>query len=820
MRAVLVMGLWASVIGATELSNEFSLESPRYGRLPANVRAVRAATGGGVTLLVWSDDRRGDTSASPGFGPDIYATRIDAEGNVLDPAGIPLCTAPSAQEAPAVTWDGKQFLVAWSDNRERGRYAIYGARVSPDGTVTTPPDGFRISVPNPDADNLGEDSPRVAASGGVSLVVWQRATRTSSDYDLLGARIRDDGTVLDAPPRVLVSADGKQGSPSVAGGTGGFLVTWADGRHQVGEPQEWDVYATRVALSGEVLDAEGIPVSVVASSLQTQPQAVFDGTDYVVVWSDNRATPGYGDFYGGRVSLAGEPLDGTGVRITPANADLKREPALAFDGTQTWVAWRAITSDFDERIYAVRFGKDGVVKDTARVALITHPAQKQLHDLLFDGTWLRAVWTEKAGTLGVKSGRFETDGTGVDGEGRFVAWSANFQDQPSVASTGGTALMAWRDRSAGPSIRIQPLSAEGQPTGDVWVLPASTSVGRTAVGAGDDMYLVAWGEGTSVQDVRAQRVRADGTPVDAQPLSLATATLSGPASIASAGNTFFVVWEEAGHRITGVMVRADGSVSDPIHLPGPATLLERQLQPKVAFNGTHFLVVWANHDTSTYGVSNYAIHAARLSPTGQGVDATPLILSSAKLTQSEPGVAAHGDFLVTWSDSRTGGTWPEIRAARVADDGTLKSPEETVVVTGNAPRRFSQPMFDGSGFTVLWQEGSDANVGLKLARLSLDGALVTPAPLEVWRAQDTAQSAGIALLAPHKAVIVYQHFDSAPGLSVDRVHGRVLSITPDAGTDSPEEPEDSGCGCSSAGSPLWGLLPLALLLRRRRARAA
>ncbi|WP_255652001.1 hypothetical protein [Corallococcus sp. AS-1-12] len=38
MRAVLVMGLWASVVGATELSNEFSLEPPRYGRLLTSVR--------------------------------------------------------------------------------------------------------------------------------------------------------------------------------------------------------------------------------------------------------------------------------------------------------------------------------------------------------------------------------------------------------------------------------------------------------------------------------------------------------------------------------------------------------------------------------------------------------------------------------------------------------------------------------------------------------------------------------------------------------------------------------------------------------------
>ncbi|NRD64266.1 hypothetical protein HRD49_21155 [Corallococcus exiguus] len=876
MRAVLVMWLWASVVGATELSNEFSLESPRYGRLLANVRAPRAATGGGVTLLVWGDERRGENSAFYGTGPEIYAARIDAEGNVLDPAGIPLCTAPYGQEAPAVTWDGKQFLVVWQDYRDNRNYAIYGARVSPDGTVTTPPDGFRISAPIPEIDGEWEEAPRVASSGGVSLVVWQRGTRSIYDHDILGARIRDDGTVLDPTPRVLVSASGNQANPTVAGGPDGFLVAWGDGRHQVGETSEWDLYATRVAPSGEVLDAAGIPVSVVASSYQGSPRALFDGTNYQVVWSDGRDPSSYGDFYGGRVSLAGAPLDGTGVRITPASYDYKQGPAIAFDGTQTWVTWRAATGSYDERFYGVRFGKDGVVKDTARVPLFTHSGQKALHDLYFDGTRLRAVWTEYVGSFGLKSGRFETDGTVVDGEGRYLAWGANFQDVPSVASSGGTGLVAWRDQlgeeaASTASIRIQPLNADGQPMGDVRVLPSPTYVVSPKVSAGDGVYLVAWGEGGSSYDVKAQRVRADGTLIDAQPLALATYTLTGPASVASAGNTFFVVWEAAGRRITGVMVREDGSVSSPIQLPRPASTAQTQSQPKVAFNGTHFLVVWANYN------GDYDIHAARVSPTGQLVDATPRIISAARSTQYEPDVAAHGDFLVTWSDYRNGGGLPQIRAARVASDGTLKDPDGKVIVADYSMKRFAQPMFDGSGFTVLWQQGSDAFMGLKLVRVSLDGTVLTPAPLDVWPAQDNANPASISLIAPHKAVIVYQRFDSGPGLYVTRVHGRVLSITPeedkpdagsgdagldsgvdagtdggggdtdgggdagtdggvdagtdggtrpdagmtvDAGTGSPEEPEDSGCGCSSTGAPLWGFLPLALLLRLRRSRTA
>lgn len=877
MRLTLVVLLWASVAGAMELSNEFSLETPRYGRLLASVRTPRIATGGGVSLLVWSDERRGERNAFYGTGPEIFATRIDAEGNVLDPAGIPLCTASYSQEAPEVTWDGTQFLVVWQDYRDNRNFAIYGARVSPDGTVTTPPDGFRISAPIPEIDGEWEEAPQVASSGGVSLVVWQRTTRRTYDHDILGTRIASDGTVLDPTPRVLVSADGNQASPSVAGSADGFLLAWEDGRHQVGETTEWDLYATRVSTAGTVLDASGIPVSVVGGSYQMHSELTFDGTNYLVVWNDGRDPRGYGDIYGGRVSLAGEVLDGTGVRITPASSDYKQGPAIAFDGEQTWVVWRAATSSSDERFYGVRFGTDGTVRDSARVPLFTHSGQKLLEDLVFDGSRLRAVWSEYTGLYGAKSGRFETNGSVVDGEGTFLSWGANIQDNPKVAVSGDSALMVWRDwlgrdtpSSAG--VRAQRLDAEGLPTGSVLELASVRHVGATVLGAGEDTWLVAWGEGGNPWDIRAQRVRADGTLLDAQPLELAQGTITGPTAVASDGTSFFVVWEEADSRtrIKGAMVRADGSVSSPISLPRPAPITQSQIQPKVAFNGTHYLVVWTNYD------GDYDIHAARVSPTGQVVDAVPLIISDAPSSQYEPAVTFHGDFLVTWTDYRTSGAVAEVRAARVAGDGTVRDPEGKVLVTGVALRRYSQTLWDGSGFTLLWQEGAEAFMGLKLARLSPDAAVVTQQPVEVWRYQDNARSASLALLAPHKAVIVYQRFDSAPGLYMDRVHGRRLTLTPlgggpdggstdagtqadagsdadagsgtDAGTqadagsgsdagsgadggtqpdagsgadagDGPgEEAGDSGCGCSASGAALWGLLPL-VLLRRRRSRA-
>jgi len=83
------------------------------------VPAVAAAAG--QALVVWSDTRSGATAA------DIYGTRIDVEGEVLDTNGFPICTASLVQTNPAIASDGHRYLAAWADGRAgaAARFDIY-----------------------------------------------------------------------------------------------------------------------------------------------------------------------------------------------------------------------------------------------------------------------------------------------------------------------------------------------------------------------------------------------------------------------------------------------------------------------------------------------------------------------------------------------------------------------------------------------------------------------------------------------------------------------------------------------------------------------
>src|SRR4051794_11159606 len=73
-------------------------------------------------FVVWTDYTSG--------AGDINGARVAPDGTVLDAGpGIPISTAASQQVEPAVGFDGTNYLVVWQDRRTDDIYDIYGARV-------------------------------------------------------------------------------------------------------------------------------------------------------------------------------------------------------------------------------------------------------------------------------------------------------------------------------------------------------------------------------------------------------------------------------------------------------------------------------------------------------------------------------------------------------------------------------------------------------------------------------------------------------------------------------------------------------------------
>jgi hypothetical protein len=298
-------------------------------------------------LVVWSDLRSGAAA------PDIYGTRVSGAGSVLDPAGIPISTAAGSQTAPAVAWNGTDFLVVWSDGRSGVTSPdIYGTRVSGGGTVGDPA-GVAISTAA-----FSQTAPAVAWNGTDFLVVWTDSRSGTAFSDVYGSRVSSAGSVLEPAGIPVTTAANSQSAPAVAWNGANFLVAWMDNR--AGGVSE-DIYGSRVSSAGSVLEPAGIPIST-ATRKQARPAVASRGGDFLVVWEDRRSGTDY-DIYGSGVSASGAVVQPAGIAIaTGAGNQQSPELAVRYDFL---VAWRDSRSGTHYDVYATRVQPTGFVEEPA-----------------------------------------------------------------------------------------------------------------------------------------------------------------------------------------------------------------------------------------------------------------------------------------------------------------------------------------------------------------------------------------------------------------------------------------------------------------------
>jgi hypothetical protein len=366
-------------------------------------------------LVVWQDDRNKSGE------PDLYGARVTPGGGVLDTSGFLITLCARGQYAPDVGFDGTNFLAVWQDDRN-GYTDIYGARVTPGGTVLDP-DGIAICT----AQNY-QFSPAIAFDGTNFLVTWED-DRGDTTGDIYGARVTPGGQVLDPSGIAISDAPGRQRSPAVSFAGGNYLVVWEDYRSGA----NWDIYGTRVSPGGVVLNTDGIAISTV-SNQQERPAIGFDGMNYLVVWDDARNN-GILDIYGARVTLAGQVLEPSGIAICKAQR-FQRSPAIAFDGTNYLVAWEDYRrSDYSD-IYGSRVTKQGTVLDTAGIAISKSTYDQSDPAIAYDGTNFLVLWSDC-----VNSGKPDIYGTRVTPSGSLLDYGRVISQegvQSNLAMTRGS----------------------------------------------------------------------------------------------------------------------------------------------------------------------------------------------------------------------------------------------------------------------------------------------------------------------------------------------------------------------------------------------
>jgi hypothetical protein len=349
-----------------------------------------------------------------------------------------------------------------------------------------------------------------------------------------------------------------------------------------------------------VLDKPPIGMSTATGS-KNWPSVASDGTDFLVVWQDNRPGATGGDVYGARVSAAGKILDPAGIAIaTGNNAQVPHD--VAFVGSTYLVVWKDHATD---KIYGTRLSKNGTVLDAAGIPIST------------------------------KSG--DDAAVATDTTNFLVVWSRGECPAPPPfpgPCPGYQAHILGARVTQGGSV----LDTSG-----ITVATGSESRGTPALAFDGVNYLVVWVDGRhgSTSNIYGARVSAGGAVLDPNgiPITATTSSSQNRPAVAFNGTDYVVVWEDNAnlHLVYGTRVAPSGKVLDlaGIKFPGPHS----SMLPKVVCHGTNCLVIWTNQ----------GLFGARVSPTGQLVDPTgfPIPTTGAPTT---PSLASGSVYLVVWSD--------------------------------------------------------------------------------------------------------------------------------------------------------------------------
>jgi len=211
------------------------------------------------------------------------------------------------------------------------------------------------------------------------------------------------------------------------------------------------------------------------------------------------------------------------------------------------------------------------------------------------------------------------------------------------------------------------------------------------------------------------------------------------AAVAWGGSHYLVVFSRfdnslGQHQLFGRLVTPAGHVVGATAFP-IGRRDRTQLYPHVAFDGTDFLVAWQESLASGVAPEDTGIVVARVTEAGVVLDPEGFAVAQTGKGSYQPRVAfGGGQYLVVWEDARNvvnpGQNQGDIYAARVSTAGVLVDGPPLsggLRVSGaiSVTPRQADVVFAGSEFLVSWAAGSYSNVeplsGIFAARISGSG---------------------------------------------------------------------------------------------------
>jgi len=300
----------------TEIAHAGTLGNPFPVAATAGQEQTLSAAFDGTNYLVGIE---GDLA----FPSNITAQLISQSGTLVG-SRIPVGRSGGA---PLVAFDGTNYLMIWFDDATSGGQ-LYGVFISKSGIANAP------FVIDPGPLSTSRDIGGIAFGGGKYMAVYYKTDSGTGRDIVYGRLVSPSGTVGN---EIRISTGyGSKAIHNVAFDGANFFVVWDD-------------HASNTSVKGRFVHPSGTPgteITVKPNGLPNDnPLSVaFDGTNYLVVWTDEvKPDQRDWDVFGQLVTPAGA-LSGGRISISTAPGQ-QFGPFIAFDGTNYLVSWTDMRND-------------------------------------------------------------------------------------------------------------------------------------------------------------------------------------------------------------------------------------------------------------------------------------------------------------------------------------------------------------------------------------------------------------------------------------------------------------------------------------------
>lgn len=277
------------------------------------------------SIMVWQDYRSGNA--------DIFAQKINAYGQLVWSAqGVEVCAAPAGQFSPQIVSDGMGgAIIVWHDYRNGGGEDIYAQRIDTDGNALWEKDGIAISQASGT-----QWYPQIASdNNNGAIIVWTDGREGSGNNNIYGQRIGPSGNAIWKKNGIpLCDNSGNQERPIILAVNNGYVLAWNDSRYN-----NTDIFAQKIDDSGNLLwSPDGVAVCT-ANYTQNEPKLAQDGTGgAILVWNDERAETN--DIFGQRIDQYGKvSWQENGRAICKAFGDQNKPEIVKLSNDSWMVFW-------------------------------------------------------------------------------------------------------------------------------------------------------------------------------------------------------------------------------------------------------------------------------------------------------------------------------------------------------------------------------------------------------------------------------------------------------------------------------------------------